>query len=196
MSTVLYPVPLPPISYMALWVKGQCQWNTVAAYRKRTWRNRYRILGPNGPQDLSFPLVHSTAKGSFVDLRLEHRNDWCDKEWRSIETAYRNASFFEALAPDLEPIIREPHDFLLERNKALMQWTLIQLQIDGPWSESMEEIDERLVSPPSVAAPELPTYRQVFQMRHGFTPNLSILDLLMNEGPLAHDYLVNFPNQS
>ena len=33
------------------------------------------------------------------------------------------------------------------------------------------------------------TYTQVFNNKHGFIPNLSILDLLFNEGPNALNYL-------
>ena len=36
-------------------------------------------------------------------------------------------------------------------------------------------------------------YPQVFEERHGFIPNLSILDLLFNEGTNALDYLKDFP---
>ncbi len=35
----------------------------------------------------------------------------------------------------------------------------------------------------------LPPYPQAFDHKHGFLPNLSILDLIFNEGPAAFDYL-------
>ena len=37
------------------------------------------------------------------------------------------------------------------------------------------------------------TYIQVFQEKYGFINNLSILDLLFNEGPNALTYLKNHP---
>lgn len=33
------------------------------------------------------------------------------------------------------------------------------------------------------------SYYQVFAQRHGFIPNLSVMDLLFNEGPASIDYL-------
>jgi len=33
------------------------------------------------------------------------------------------------------------------------------------------------------------TYNQVFEIRHGFIPDLSIVDLLFNQGPRVMDYI-------
>jgi hypothetical protein len=40
---------------------------------------------------------------------------------------------------------------------------------------------------------DLPEYVQVFGDRHGFLPNLSILDLLFNLGPNTTTYLKDTP---
>lgn len=185
---ILAPCLFPPISYMSMWVSESCAWNVSTKYEKRTWRNRYRILGPNGPQDISAPISHSSNKSVFSEVELDHRHDWVSKEWKSIETAYRNAAFFEALAPELETLITTPHKTLLERCSAAMFWVCSQLQISSEIDFATERADELPHLSPSKEVSGIP-YRQVFNSKHGFVAGLSILDLLMNEGPLAYDIL-------
>lgn len=188
-KTVLPPALFPPISYMSVWVCEDVAWNVERKFEKRSWRNRYRILGPNGAQDMSAQINHQSDKSTFSSVELDHKHDWVGKEWKSIETAYRNAAFFEALAPELEPIVTHPHLTLLERCEDAMKWVLQQLQL----STAIESSGELPLYPelmkPSEEFSSI-SYRQVFASKHGFVGNLSVLDLLMNEGPLAYDLLV------
>lgn len=187
-KTVLPPALFPPIVYMSLWIGEDVAWNVERKYEKRSWRNRYRILGPNGAQDLSAQIYHQSDKSVFSKLELDHKHDWVNKEWKSIETAYRNAAFFEALSPELQPIVSHPHSSLLERCEASMKWVLEQLQLP-----TSLEYNDGLPMHPTVMKPnekfDTIAYRQVFASKHGFIGNLSVLDLLMNEGPLAYDIL-------
>lgn len=186
-TPVLYPALLPPIAYMA-WVAHEgAVWNTMAPFDKRSWRNRYRIYGPHGPQDLSAPIVKESLGGPLREVRLEHRGNWAEKEWRAIESSYRKASFFEALADELYAIISTEHDFLIDRIEESMNWVCESLRID-----KVEDSNERTwnLKPikPSADVPGV-EYRQVFAHVGGFRSHLSILDLLMNEGPLSYDIL-------
>ncbi len=187
MDVVFYPALFPPVSYMAWWVSNTSSWSSSPHFQKGSWVNRYRILGPNGVQDLSAPIIHA-SKGPIKEVRLEHRNSWAEKEWRAIKTAYSNASFFEALEFELSNIVTRQHEFLIDRLEEAMHWTLEQLL-----EPSLIIVDES-VSPDERISPkgkpESAEYRQVFKDRHGFQGHLSILDLLMNEGPLAHETLL------
>lgn len=184
----LVPSLFPSVGYMAYWLTGEYGWNVEAKYEKRSFRNRYRIAGPNGKQDLTAQINHQSDKSSFKNVELDHSMNWAEKEWRSIETAYRNASFFEALAPELESIISTQHHTLLERCEVSMQWLLNHLNTDTHIPRSSE-----IPSIPHVVSPNwkypIATYRQVFLLKNGFSPFVSTLDLLMNEGPLAYDIL-------
>ncbi|KAB2814611.1 WbqC family protein [Phaeocystidibacter luteus] len=184
---VFYPALFPPTSYMAWLISEKASWNTAAAFQKGSWRNRYRIYGPNGTMDLSAPIDHSSDKSSLSNIKLERRNNWTEKEWRALQTAYRNASFFEAIEDELSRIILKEHDFLLDRIEEAMNWMCGQLRCDAP-ADSSEQPLELMSIKPSKAVDGV-EYRQVFSHKHGFQSNLSTLDLLMNEGPLAYDIL-------
>ncbi|NVK26444.1 MAG: WbqC family protein [Flavobacteriia bacterium] len=185
---VFYPALFPPTSYMAWMISEKASWNTAAAFQKGSWRNRYRIYGPNGPMDLSAPIDHSSDKSCLTNIKLEHRNNWTQKEWRAIQTAYRNASFFEAIEDELSRIILKEHEFLLERMEDSMAWLCEQLRIETPEVSVNQPLELSEIKPSrKVAGVE---YRQVFKHKHGFQSNLSTLDLIMNEGPLAHDILL------
>lgn len=192
------PALFPPVSYMAAWMAGNAAWDSNAAFKKRNWHNRFRILGPNGPQDLSAPVVRDSTRGPQTEAHLEHRNNWTNKHWRAIETAYRSAPFFEALAPELESIMTEQHELLISRQAAAMKWALAMLCEPAPddlvVSSSATPWRDTIEQPPFIPASfreDLPPYPQVFSERHGFIPDLSIVDLLMNEGPGAPGYLLS-----
>ncbi len=186
-EVVLYPALFPPTIYMAWLVEEGLDWNTSAKFDKRSWRNRYRILGPHGPQDLSAPIIQASTKGSLRDVQLEQRGNWGEKEWRAIESSYRKASFFEALADELSPIVRKEHTFLIDRIEESMQWVTRSLNIEMP-AESSGRVHSLKAIKPS-ANIECISYRQVFAHSLGFHGNMSIIDLLMNEGPLSYDIL-------
>ena len=45
---------------------------------------------------------------------------------------------------------------------------------------------------PWVAAQQEMAYHQVFDEKYGFLPNLSVLDLIFNEGPAALEWLERY----
>lgn len=185
---VFPPALFPSVGYMSVWTECECAWNIESRYEKRSLRNRYRIYGPNGAQNLTAQIDHSSDKSVFGNVKLEHRHHWVEKEWRSIETAYRNSSFFDALAADLEPIVLKPHLSLIDRCTEIMEWTCMMLRISPVISLSTVEVSHEEIVHPGFEYTALP-YRQVFDQKSGFIPGLSTLDLLMNEGPLAADIL-------
>lgn len=193
-APVFYPALFPPVPYMAWLLGNTANWNLDSKFEKGSWRNRYRIYGPNGVQDLSAPLDHSSNKSVFKDIRLEHRNNWTEKEWRAIVTAYKNASFFEAMEEELGAIVRKEHVFLVDRVKESMAWICEQLNVNTPQESSDRPFPLTEIKPSVTDFNSVP-YRQVFQLKHGFQSNLSILDLLLNEGPLAYDVL-QFQNKT
>ncbi len=187
MNVQFIPALFPPVAYMAAWIDSEHQWNSETVYFKSWWLNRYRILGPNGVQDISAPVVKNSLKGAIKNVRLDHQSSWTEKEWRAIRTAYSNASFYEALEHELQPIITRKHQFLMDRIEEGMNWVSSQLNISPPQDVATGDTWRGNWGPKD--SPQSISYRQVFQIRHGFQPNLSILDLLMNEGPLSQDIL-------
>ncbi len=176
-------------------------------YHKQSYRNRCLIMAANGPLMLSVPVFEGPgAKAPMKELRLSYDHQWQKIHWRSIVSAYNNSPFFEYYSDDLAPFFHEQKwKFLIDYNSRLQDVVLelmgIKVQIDFtqeyvPEEETDESTDDFRYSihpKPSrnrgdlhfVATP----YNQVFQEKFGFMPNLSILDLLCNEGPGSADIL-------
>lgn len=173
-------------------------------YQKRSYRNRCRIMGANGLLRLSIPL--QSGKNQQMNIRevsLSHQENWQQLHWKSITSAYRNAPFFDYYADYLAPFFEKREQFLFDWNYALLKQLLDLLQL-----ETQIEFSEQYDSMPMAAIVDLRNsiqakksrhkeelnfeampYAQVFQERHGFVPNLSILDLLFCTGPQAILYL-------
>jgi hypothetical protein len=164
-------------------------------YHKQTYRNRCRILGANGPLMLTVPVLRgSFHKTPLRDLEIDNSRRWRDLHLRSITSAYATAPFFEYYYDAISTVISRPFRFLLDLNaEALVSMTnAIGLSTEISFSEEfMEEgilaEDFRYIispkEPSSVTGFTYMPYMQVFSERFGFVPGLSIIDVLLNNGP-------------
>jgi len=167
-------------------------------YQKQTYRNRCKILGPNGVISLSIPVKKKRGiKNMLRDIRIDYDMPWNRNHWGSLMASYASSPYFEYMSDDLAKFYDQKFDFLIDLNLSLLECLLgmMGLEIPVTWSKSYvekpEESDPRHFIHPkkdqTVADPDFLVieYHQVFSDRHGFQPNLSILDLLFNEGPAA-----------
>ena len=172
---------------------------------KQTYRNRTVILGANGPIPLIVPVEKGRGqKINIKNLQIAYDEEWQRNQWRTIFSAYNSSPFFEYYADDIEPFFRKKHKFLFDFNQQITETILGILEI--PRSLNLTEDFEQVpvnclnfreqISPKThlidpdqhfVAQP----YTQVFSEKFGFVPDLSILDLLFNEGPSAHAVLLD-----
>lgn len=154
-------------------------------FEKQTYRSRFEIAGPNGRQLLSIPLVHKSTHASMAEVQIDYSQNWNVKHWRSIETAYRRAPFFEFYAHYFETLFTKKYCLLAEFNLEAIQvaFKIVKIKktilLNTNYSETINsnEFKHGL------------HYNQVFNEKNGFLPNLSILDLVFNEGPSSNDYL-------
>jgi hypothetical protein len=172
---------------------------------KQTYRNRTVILGANGPIPLIVPVEKGRGKKILIkDLRVAYDEEWQRNHWRTIFSAYNSSPFFEYYADDIEPFFRKKYEFLFDFNLKITE-TLIGLLELGTTIEltgDFEQVPENCLNfreqispkthlidadPQFVSQP----YTQVFSEKFGFVPDLSILDLLFNEGPSACSILEN-----
>ena len=170
-------------------------------FQKQTYRNRTYIYGPNGKQTLTIPVNYSQKERSlYKDVKINNLDNWQIKHWRSFETAYKTSPFFEFYEDDLKSLYFKKYDFLYEFNIACFQRITECLDLDMQWEYSKEFIrnyesetnDLRsLINSKKEPIYNLEKYTQVFESKHGFIENLSILDLMFNEGPNATYYLEN-----
>ena len=175
-------------------------------YVKQTYRNRCIIAADDGPLALTIPVVTEatgTSQTCMRDIRISEHGTWRRQHWRAIVSAYDRSAFFEYYADDFLAVFNRDYRFLVDFNEALQHLVLDLLEYhpdvcvnNGPYLDT-EAL--RLTSKEPVhdfrqsIRPKLPydtdpafhpvPYFQVFGLRHGFLPNLSIIDLLFNMGP-------------
>lgn len=167
------------------------------SFQKQTYRNRCMIATANGTQALTVPIIHN---GELVkDLRISDHNQWRRVHWNALQSAYSESPFFEYYADDLHPFFEQKYDFLVDFNEAIRQkvcelidihpnveyTTKYQPSALNPQPSTLTDfrdvINAKHPQPDEGFTPK--EYWQVFQHKHGFLPNLSILDLLFNMGP-------------
>lgn len=156
---------------------------------KQSYRNRCHILGANGVQVLSVPLVNTHKKILISEKKIAYKQNWQRQHWRSIESAYRNSPFFIYYADELKVFYENKFEFLFEYNTQLLRTLLLLLKLNKEihFTENFEEEvkdDLRdIISIKEQDTLDLIPYTQVFSNKHGFQANLSIIDLLFNKGP-------------
>ncbi len=171
-------------------------------FQKQTYRNRCVILGGNGPISLVVPVVKGRAPKTLIkDLKISYDSEWQRNHWRTIFSAYNSSPFFEFYKDDIEPFFKKKHSHLLDLNLAIHETLCELLEMDNAsvLTEDFEKVPQgtlnfrERISPKnkilSDSAFQAQSYTQVFYERFGFTPNLSILDLLFNEGPNSYSVL-------
>ena len=157
------------------------------------------IYSPNGIQLLNIPVKHSkVAHQKFKDVRIENAFDWQKNHFKSLEAAYRTSPFFEYFEDDIRPIFEKKHNFMMDLNFQTMEIVMDCLGIPFTYDKTTEyfhevanKTDFRHLANGKKDASQFEPYTQVFEEKHGFLNNLSILDLLFNEGRNAVDYLKN-----
>lgn len=167
-------------------------------YIKQTYRNRCIIASADGPLSLSIPTEKpETLKCPMKDIRISDHGKWRHLHWNAIESAYNNTPFFEYYQDDFHPFYEKKYSFLFDFNEQLCELICELIDITPSISRTDEykqnflshEHDFRNVIHPkrndAINYPSFisPSYYQVFESRHGFLPNLSIIDLLFNMGP-------------
>lgn len=170
------------------------QWEN---FQKQTYRNRCLIATTQGIQALTVPIERG---GSLLikDTRISDHGNWRHLHWNALQSAYGESPFFEYYQDDIRPFFEQRWDFLLDFNEAIRvkMCELIDIQpkvtLTSEYSPS-SKIDYREAIRPKHPLPdpdfEPKPYYQVYQQKHGFLPNLSILDLLFNMGPESIFYL-------
>lgn len=145
-------------------------------WQKQTERNRCVIATANGTQMLTVPVSVPAKEGNITtgDILISDHGNWRHLHWNALSSAYGMSPFFDYYADDIKPFFSEKWEFLADYNLAITK-KMIEL-LGG------DEILRQKTFKPSDKT-EIKPYYQTFQKRHGFIPNLSILDLLFNEGP-------------
>ena len=199
-SPLLSTAYLPPVEYFALLLSENAAIEREERYQKQSYRNRTVIMNGNGPLNLIIPTVHDGRMGIVKDVRIEYVTPWQRAHWRSIESAYNNTPYYLYYKDALRPFYEQQFEFLYDFNLQLIQTVLKLMRIDKEVVSTSEftpyaSLDPRLlIHPKQARRADYPfrlqtPYYQVFEDKFGFIPNLSVIDLLFNEGPQSSAYL-------
>lgn len=199
MKALLHPTYFPNIAHFASMLQADAViFEAHDNYQKQTYRNRTYIAAANGKLALNVPVNYTQKKRQlYKDVTIANIENWQLQHLKSLESAYSNSPFYEFYQDDLRPLFEIPVKFLMDFNFKCLEVILDCLQLDLVYSlsESFEKsptncIDHRsLVNVKSEVDLRFKPYTQVFSDKYNFLPNLSILDLLFNEGPNALAYL-------
>lgn len=172
---------------------------------KQTYRNRCVIPTTNGLQSLSIPVTTiadaQISKTPMKDIRISDHGNWRHIHWNALCSAYGESPFFEYYQDDIRPFFEKKWEFLIDFNMEITQKVNELLDIHPMISLSDEfatSLNEEFVDFRDVIRPKHPgkdddfqpkKYYQVYQHKYDFQPNMSILDLLFNEGNESVFYL-------
>jgi len=186
---------LAPVShYSAYFRSDEVRLEVCDHFTKQTLRNRCWIDSPAGPLALTIPVVKTEGKTAMRDVRISDHGNWRHQHWVALESSYRQSPFFEYYADDFAPFYEKKWEFLADFNEELMALVASLLDIQKPvsrttsYEQSLSFDDEGLRGGSPLREGireglEPRPYYQVFASRHGFLPDLSIVDLLFNQGP-------------
>ncbi|MDN3707676.1 WbqC family protein [Myroides ceti] len=198
MDILIHPTYFPSISHFAAIVQAKSiTFETDDNFQKQTNRNRMYIYSANGIQLLNIPIKHSnTVHQKFRDVQLETAFNWQKQHFKSLEAAYRTSPFFEYFEDDIRSLFEKKHRFMMDLDLETYDLVCNCLGIQADYfkteeyhKEVKEQSDFRFLANGKKDMHQFEPYPQVFEEKHGFINNLSILDLLFNEGRYAVDYL-------
>jgi WbqC-like protein family len=199
MDTYLHPTYFPNIShFVGIANADNIVFEVEDNYQKQTYRNRTHIYGANGKLSLSIPVKHTHKNRQiYKDVKIINDTNWQLSHWKSLQSAYRTSPFFEFYEDELAPLFHEKHNYILEFNFKCINIIADCLQLDLNYETTSfykKEIPNShdlrfLVNARKESEQHFEPYTQVFSNKHGYINNLSILDLLFNEGTNALSYL-------
>lgn len=197
--SLFIPTYFSPISqYSAIIKSDNIVFEMEDNYQKQSFRNRCYIYNSSGKQLLTIPVKHKNTENrkKTKDTLVENNFDWQDQHFKSLKIAYRTSPFFEFFEDDLAPIFEKKYKYLQDLNIDTFLFIDDALQLESKFTKTIEyeagtsDIDFRILADrkykPNIVVDR---YIQMFDDKHGFIPNLSILDLLFMEGPNTISYL-------
>ena len=183
---------MPSVEYVARLLREECVIDLGENYIKRSERNRARILSANGVMPLTVHVENGNRpRQRMRDVKIDYSKRWQHQHWVSILSAYKSSPYFDHYAEELEPFYRREWRYLVDYNMEYLQSLLrllgakCEVRLSEQYVEAEQgDLDLRPKHNEGstfVAEP----YVQVFSDRMPFVENLSVLDLLMCEGPAA-----------
>ena len=203
MTTLLSTTYFGPVQwYQKLYRSEAVEIEQWESFQKQTYRNRCQIATTNGVQALTVPVERHHVQ-DIKEVRISDHGNWRHLHWNALQSAYGESPFFDYYQDDIRPFFEKRWTFLLDFNEDIRQimCALIDIQPEVGFTKAYanhgdsprdfrgfrEGICPKHPEPDADFVPR--PYYQVYQQKHGFLANLSILDLLFNMGPESIFYL-------
>jgi hypothetical protein len=191
---------LPPVEYFVKLkaYKPDLLIEKEEHFPKQTYRNRADIYSPDGKLTLVVPVAKGSKNHTKIkDVKISNDFKWQRLQWMSLQSCYRRSAYFEYYEDELVRFYEEKFDYLFDYNEQLLQFILkaIRMPISLSYTATYEADYPDMADYRSAfnakkePAFEQKPYFQVFEERSGFLKNLSIVDLLFNQGPQSINYL-------
>lgn len=188
----------PPVEYFALLAKYSSVFiEAHESFQKQSYRNRCHIYAENGVQSLNFPIQHSSKNLPITEVLVDYSTPWLLKTKRCIDTAYHSSAFFDYYRDELYDVLDSQPQTLWDLDMNIIRFFMSKIGIGTELLASekfgLEPVVDIHPKRPNSILNDLGLarpYYQVFSQRYGFIPNLSVMDLLFNEGPASLDYLL------
>ena len=201
MDLIIHPNYLPSTSQFLLMVNSKkIIFEINDNFLKQTFRNRTYIYGANGKLILSIPVIHSQKNRKLLkDVKISYSHDWPTQHWKSFQISYRSSPFFEYYEDKLIDLYKKREKYLFDFNLKSIDIIseMLKINLEYKFTKKYEnnysdKLDYRKNYKKIDSEYQINKYTQVFESKHGYIENLSVLDLIFNEGPNA----VNFLNTS
>ncbi len=193
MKTIIHPTYFPNIEFFSFLLKSK---NLIFEindfYQKQTFRNRTSIYSSNGKLNLTIPVKFSSSKKEKLkDIRICNNSNWQKNHLKSIQIAYRSSPYFEFFEEHFIEFFEKKEEFLIDitiKSIAII-FNLLEKDLKFNFTSSFRDdynsgFDFRNLSirKSKDRGNLIQKYTQVFETEHGFISNLSIIDLVFNEG--------------
>lgn len=163
-------------------------------FEKQTYRNRANLLSSQQTETISVPLKGANKKILIKDMQIDNSQLWANKHWRTLKTCYGKAPYFEFFSDEFLIVFQQEHKYLWDLNYAFLTKCLKMMQVNLRITESdsyKKSVNENVIDCRSLINPKKAQFLQeVYQavpysqnFGNTFEANLSVVDLLMNEGP-------------
>ena len=199
MKTIIHPTYFPNIEFFYhLFKSKKLLFEVNDFYQKQTFRNRTLIYSSNGKLNLTIPVkFSSTKKERLRDIKICNDIKWQKNHLKSIQIAYRSSPYFEFFEDHFFLIFEKKEKFLIDISLKSIEIIFkilekdLEYNITSGYQEDYKlDSDCRDLSKRNKKKIKnfIKPYHQVFAHEHGFISNLSMIDLVFNEGPNSLNY--------
>lgn len=206
MQLVFPTAYFPPVSWAALFLSSEAPVLEIhETFPKQTLRNRCNIMAANGKLRLSVPIKKPSGNQSKTrEILIDNHTLWPRMHFRSLASAYRKTPFFFHYEEMISDLLFSEHKSLVELNSRSINLIINILRLEKEWTytETFERAESSMARIKDFEGAiansgiQLSHYHQTFSERFGFMPDLSVLDLIFNLGPVASkQYLMNLGDQ-